>query len=176
MQKRRVLLLLHNTIRRVSTTLNHDLCPFCNDRQINDSIITYSPNRHFMALYNHKPVFRGHTLIVARSHIPKFNSIPVEHIVEFYQFQRDVISALLYLYNTESYDMLLQEGELSGQSVQHLHIHLLPRIPNDLPPDMEWMDYFQQHEHTGRLLTPTERQFEAERIRQAMKKLNNNIY
>lgn len=84
------------------------------------------------ALYNIRLV----SLIVPVSHVTKFT-------LEFYQFQKQTINALQHVYQTESYDMLMQEGEFSGQSIPHLHIHLLPRVENDIPKEQEWMDFFQ---------------------------------
>lgn len=141
------------------------LCPFCNRISISNGLITFSPERHFFALYNIRPVFPGHSLIVPVSHITKFTDIPVETVLEFYQFQKQIINALQQVYQTESYDMLMQEGEFSGQSIPHLHIHLLPRVEDDIPKEQEWMDFFQKHEHMGKLLSPGEMQVESEKIR-----------
>lgn len=143
------------------------LCPFCDRDTLNEGIIVRSANNRFLALYNIRPVFVGHLLVLPTGHISRFTDIPMDDAAEFLQFQQDVILALKRVYGTESFNTLLQEGEYSGQSIQHLHLHVIPRTKGDLPDDVDWLDYFQKHEHKGRILSAVERQAEAVKIREA---------
>ncbi len=159
------------------------LCIFCNEKIIQEGHVISS--KYFTCLYNIRPVFPGHVLILPKYHISKIEDIRVDHAVDYLQFTQNIIRALKQVYNTDSINVIVQQGEYSGQSVQHLHTHFLPRVANDLPmivqavttekgevvenQEQEWMDYFRQQEHTARLLTAEERQVEAEKIRKAYK-------
>ncbi|EFC47527.1 predicted protein, partial [Naegleria gruberi] len=104
-------------------------CVFCNREIVSEGLIEESEN--FMALYNIRPVFPGHSLIIPKKHVTRFSSLPLEHAKEFVEFSQLVIRALKQIHNTDSIELLIQEGPLSGQSICHLHLHLMPRIPND---------------------------------------------
>lgn len=157
--------ILRRHYQHLTPDLLRALCPFCDEQTLNEGLIVRSPNNWFLALYNIRPVFPGHSLIIPTSHISKFTDVPLEHVVEFHQFQRHVILALQQVYQTESFNTLLQEGEYSGQSIQHTHLHLIPRTKGDLPNEQDWLDFFQKHEHAGRILTVEERQAAANIIR-----------
>ena len=38
-------------------------------------------------------------------------------------------------YNARSLTFVVQDGEFSGQSVPHVHMHIIPRYPNDFQPN-----------------------------------------
>lgn len=41
-------------------------------------------------------------------------------------------------FHSKAFDWTLQEGEDAGQTIPHLHIHILPRKLNDLPEPGDW--------------------------------------
>jgi diadenosine tetraphosphate (Ap4A) HIT family hydrolase len=102
-------------------------CPFCNLSQarIIDS------NDLCIAIRDAYPVSPGHTLIIPKRHINSF----------FYatESERKLLSELLDSakekiveeFNCEAFNIGINDGELAGQTVPHLHIHLIPRFKND---------------------------------------------
>jgi diadenosine tetraphosphate (Ap4A) HIT family hydrolase len=186
-------LFLQNTLLRESvyySQLNREqlatMCVFCNDEKVNEGHVVSS--NHFSCLYNIRPVFPGHVLILPKDHITRIEHIPIDQATDYLRFTQHIIKALKVVYNTDSINVIIQQGEHSGQSIQHLHVHFLPRAANDLPmikkavegehghqieenEEQEWMDYFRQQEHQTRMLSPEERQVEAEKIRKAYNQL-----
>ncbi|KAG2388958.1 hypothetical protein C9374_014358 [Naegleria lovaniensis] len=155
-------------------------CVFCNSNVIAEGLIEES--EHFFALYNIRPVFPGHSLIIPKQHLTRFSDIPASHAQDFVQFTQRVVTALKSLHQTDSVEFLIQEGELSGQSISHLHVHLLPRTPGDIPSEechaeveQDWMDYFTKKEHSARLLEREERQQLAEQVRKEMIRLEPSL-
>ncbi|KAL0480055.1 Cbr1 [Acrasis kona] len=149
------------------------ICVFCNDEAINEGLIVES--EHFRCLYNIRPVFPGHVLIMPKRHLSCIEYIESSEAQEYLAFTQNIIKALKRVYSTDSINVLVQEGPHSGQSIQHLHTHFLPRTSDDIPKtkdgtgveeDQEWMDFFRKQEHTGLMLDATERQLEAKRIRE----------
>lgn len=53
-------------------------------------------------------------------------------------FSRKIIKTLQRTFGTISYDWTIQEGIAAGQTVEHLHIHIIPRKTNDLPQPGDW--------------------------------------
>jgi diadenosine tetraphosphate (Ap4A) HIT family hydrolase len=104
-------------------------CPFCDVAK--DRVLFR--NEAAVALRDAFPVTRGHTLVV-----------PVRHIASFFDAtpaERDAMLALLDTakqqlqteFGPAGYNIGINDGAAAGQTVGHLHIHLIPRYPGDLP-------------------------------------------
>nr|CAG4714940.1 unnamed protein product [Naegleria fowleri] len=165
----------------IDMKLIDQFCVFCNSDVIAEGLIEES--EHFVALYNIRPVFPGHSLIIPKQHFTRFSDIPVSHAQDFVQFIQRVVTALKSLHQTDSVEFLIQEGELSGQSISHLHVHLLPRTPGDIPIseqsdtglEQDWMDFFTKKEHTARILEREERKELAKQVRKEMCRLEPSL-
>jgi len=102
-------------------------CPFCTLPL--DRIETQ--NRDFIVIRDGYPISPGHTLI-----------IPKRHISSFFDLSRTEQNSLFYLLETakdsldkefqpDSYNIGINDGAEAGQTVPHLHIHLIPRYKGD---------------------------------------------
>ena len=88
---------------------------------------------HFcVAFLDEYPVSPGHTLIIPKIHESNFFNLP-----ETWQ------SALIYdincvkrildeKYHPDGYNVGINIGEAAGQSVPHVHIHVIPRYKGDV--------------------------------------------
>jgi bis(5'-adenosyl)-triphosphatase len=112
-----------------------DTCPFClSDNQR----IAFASSVSFLALYNIAPILPGHTLIIPRLHVKSLRSLSNELTSELFLFARQVTDVLLNFYHADSFDWSLQDNEAAGQTVSHLHLHILIRHPFDLPEPGDW--------------------------------------
>jgi diadenosine tetraphosphate (Ap4A) HIT family hydrolase len=102
-------------------------CPFCTlprTRLIDDS-------EHGVAVRDAYPVSPGHTLIISRRHVGSFFQLLAE--------EREDLLCLLDAAKTEidrefkpaAYNIGINDGPAAGQTVLHLHIHLIPRYEGD---------------------------------------------
>lgn len=105
--------------------------PFCM-KENTDKTIFYD-TRHFMVLYDIKPVVPGHILFVPKRHVVDILELSLDELRDFYSTLHHVIPRILTLYEAteNSYDLTSQIGPYSGRTVPHLHIHLLPRQSGD---------------------------------------------
>jgi diadenosine tetraphosphate (Ap4A) HIT family hydrolase len=77
------------------------------------------------------PVSPGHTLIIPKRHVASwFDTTPEE--------QRAVIDLLATVkrqlddeYSPAGYNIGINDGPAAGQTVRHLHLHLIPRYDGD---------------------------------------------
>lgn len=167
-------LILRDMPNLLTRTERASFCPFCNDDAILQGIVTYSAKKTFFCMYNIRPVFFGHVLIIPMQHYSRFTDLNAEEAQEMILFQQQIITSLKQVYKTDSVNMLLQEGEHSGQSIAHLHMHIMPRQPKDVPNDEDWMQYFRKNEHIGKILSMEERQVQAQAIKSAMLQQQSN--
>jgi bis(5'-adenosyl)-triphosphatase len=110
-------------------------CPFCSP---DNQGIAFASSDSFLALYNIAPILPGHTLIIPRKHIKSLRALPDDLISEFFLFSRKVTEVLLKYYHADAFDWSLQDNEAAGQTVQHLHLHIIMRHPSDLPEPGDW--------------------------------------
>jgi len=108
--------------------------PFCNKEQIIKQ--AYYESRHTYVLYNLYPVVKGHSLIVPKRHVTDLMQLTDKEAEDLLKTMRHVIPVLLKAYKCESsYNIVAQIGEYSGRSVEHLHIHIIPRNKFDVYQD-----------------------------------------
>ena len=101
-------------------------CPFCNVRApiLADELA--------FVIYDKYPVSPGHALIVPRRHIESFfDATPYEFIAMFalLNAMRRQTDAKLA---PDGYNIGVNVGEAAGQTVHHLHMHLIPRFHGDM--------------------------------------------
>lgn len=95
-------------------------------------------SEHFYALHNHAPILPGHSLVIPKRHIARLADLPPAASRELIPFAQDVARALGLAFGAADFDLSLQDGHAAGQTVDHLHLHLFPRHPGDLPRPGDW--------------------------------------
>jgi len=101
-------------------------CPFCN---IDDAVLR---NDLAYARFDKYPVNPGHLLV-----------LPVRHVATWFEASTEEKLALLTLieegkrllderYTPDGYNIGVNVGEVAGQTVMHLHVHLIPRYRGDV--------------------------------------------
>lgn len=110
-------------------------CPFCK-KDIKKS--TFSESENFIAIVNIAPVLPGHSLIVPKKHLKSFMDLSDEELFEMVKFSRKVVKILNSFFKTNAFDWTIQDNEEAGQTIPHLHLHIIPRIKNDLPDPGDW--------------------------------------
>ncbi|MBX6379459.1 MAG: HIT family protein [Thermoflavifilum aggregans] len=109
-------------------------CPFC----LKTEADFFRETSRFAAIYNLAPIVPGHSLIIPKQHIESLFDLPDEAFDEMMQFSRQIMKFLCDYFHTDAFDWAIQEKPPAGQSVAHLHLHLIPRYENDLPLPGDW--------------------------------------
>ena len=84
-----------------------------------------------IAFMDINPVNPGHALAVAKGHWPTVDVIPPEVLAEVAQTAQKVAKAAFKVLAPHGVNLLQANGEGAGQSVPHLHIHVMPRVKGD---------------------------------------------
>lgn len=89
-------------------------------------------NEYAFAVYDDYPVNEGHVLVISKREIPTWFDATEEE----QQAIMNLIGKMkLYLqekYDPDGYNIGLNNGEAAGQTVPHLHVHLIPRFEGDM--------------------------------------------
>mmetsp|Transcript_26116 Transcript_26116/g.38944 ORF Transcript_26116/g.38944 Transcript_26116/m.38944 type:complete len:235 (+) Transcript_26116:71-775(+) len=87
---------------------------------------------HSFALVNLRPLVPGHVLVVSNRIAPLLDDLHDHEYDDLWKTVRKVQRALKAKYNCDAFNVAVQDGEGAGQSVPHVHIHILPRYRGDL--------------------------------------------
>ena len=104
-------------------------CPFCSlppERIVQTSERIYAVRDAF-------PVSLGHTLLIPRRHVASLFGLTVVEWVELGQSLARARSALLDEFHPDGFNIGINDGSAAGQTVSHLHVHLIPRYRGDQP-------------------------------------------
>lgn len=77
------------------------------------------------------PVNPGHALAVAKGHWPTVDAIPAAVLANVARTAQRIAKAVMKELKPHGVNLLQANGEGAGQSVPHLHIHIMPRRAGD---------------------------------------------
>ena len=105
-------------------------CIFCKiaKKEIPTKIITETENT--IAFLDAFPLSRGHTLIIPKHHYEKVQDVTIDDNTDLFETLHKVISKVDKI--TGSTLLAIHNGKESGQEIPHVHVHLIPRQPDDL--------------------------------------------
>jgi diadenosine tetraphosphate (Ap4A) HIT family hydrolase len=103
-------------------------CPFCTLplKRIIDS------NDLALVIRDGYPVSPGHTLIIPKRHIGSWFEITPEEQSAMLDLLGRAKAALEEEFKPDGYNIGINDGPTAGQTVPHLHMHLIPRYKGDL--------------------------------------------
>ena len=102
-------------------------CLFCSVRR--DQVLIEHP--HALALRDSYPVSPGHSLIVPRRHVVTFFDATEEERLVMMKLLDEMKVRLDREHKPDGYNIGVNCGTAAGQTVMHLHIHLIPRYAGD---------------------------------------------
>jgi len=84
-----------------------------------------------IAFMDINPVNRGHALAVAKGHWPTVDVIPAEVLAAVARSAQKIAKAAMTVLKPAGVNLVQANGPAAGQSVPHLHIHIMPRRTGD---------------------------------------------
>ncbi len=104
----------------------HQDCPFCGKPEI------VIENELAFAHYDSYPVNAGHCLIIPRRHVAEYFQATAEEKASIWALVDEMKIIIDREYNPDGYNIGVNIGETAGQSVPHIHIHMIPRYRGDV--------------------------------------------
>lgn len=77
------------------------------------------------------PVSPGHTLLIPRRHVVSFFDTHDDEQADLFRLLAEARRELLETLRPDGFNIGINDGEAAGQTVMHLHIHLIPRYVRD---------------------------------------------
>lgn len=103
-------------------------CPFCTlppERIVQE-------NELALWIYDGFPVSPGHSLIIPKRHVGSFFEASTEERMSMLALLDLAKVAVDDQYHPDAYNIGINDGAAAGQTVRHLHLHLIPRYSADV--------------------------------------------
>lgn len=84
------------------------------------------------AFYDQFPVNEGHVLIVPKRHVTSYFEATFEEISAINELIFEVKTILDSKYKPDGYNIGVNVGYAAGQTIFHLHMHVIPRYDGDV--------------------------------------------
>jgi histidine triad (HIT) family protein len=106
-------------------------CLFCKiaAKQIPAEIV-YEDDRT-IAFLDITPRSPGHTMVISKYHSPNFLELPKAEVAPLFEAVKTVAELLMAKLKPDGMTVGINQGRASGQEVDHLHVHLMPRSKGD---------------------------------------------
>lgn len=82
---------------------------------------------HVMAILDISQATKGHTLVIPKHPYPDLEHTPVDVLTHLMKATLHVVSILNQSFNPVGYNYISNQSEVSGQTVMHMHVHIIPR-------------------------------------------------
>jgi diadenosine tetraphosphate (Ap4A) HIT family hydrolase len=88
-------------------------------------------NEHAMLIFDGFPVSAGHSLIIPKRHVGSLFEVSVQERAALFDLLDLAHSRLTASHRPDGFNVGINDGAAAGQTVPHLHIHLIPRYVSD---------------------------------------------
>ncbi|XP_076787655.1 bis(5'-adenosyl)-triphosphatase isoform X3 [Arvicanthis niloticus] len=98
------------------------------------------------ALVNRKPVVPGHVLVCPLRPVERFRDLRPDEVADLFQVTQRVGTVVEKHFQGTSITFSMQDGPEAGQTVKHVHVHILPRKAGDFRRNDNIYDELQKHD------------------------------
>ena len=84
------------------------------------------------AMFDIFPVSKGHCLIITKRHISNFFEATPEEMGALFSLAKEVKKIIEEKYHPAGFNIGVNVNEVAGQTVPHVHVHIIPRYEGDV--------------------------------------------
>ena len=111
--------------------MKDDNCIFCKLANGDIPTNTIYEDADFRVILDASPATKGHALILPKQHYANMFEIDDEVLAKAAKLAKKVITHEKEVLGCDGYNVLQNNGEAAGQTVFHLHVHVIPRFEGD---------------------------------------------
>jgi histidine triad (HIT) family protein len=129
-------------------------CLFCSIVAGEVEVDSVLETEHVVGFLDHRPVFKGHVLLVPREHVVTLPDLPARLRDPFLEAGQRLAAAMLSGLGAQG--SFVAMNNTVSQSVPHLHLHVVPRTKGDglrgfFWPRTKYADDAERAEYAGKL-------------------------
>ncbi len=100
-------------------------CIFCKIAQKQAPASVVYEDDEVLAFLDIRPLSRGHTLIIPKTHYRDIFDIPPELLARVHKVTKQVAAAVQKAISADGISVFQQNGAVAGQEIFHLHVHVV---------------------------------------------------
>ncbi len=104
-------------------------CPFCSPESGREIILE---NELCYCVYDKYPVSTGHAIIIPKRHCAEYFKLTSEEQTACWEMVNEIKGILDNEYHPDGFNIGINVNEAAGQTIPHVHIHLIPRYEGDV--------------------------------------------
>lgn len=104
-------------------------CLFCEESLRQKLVLE---NDEAFVIFDEFPVNPGHCLIIPKRHVSSYFDLNSEEVLAMHQLLLKAKKLVTEQFNPDGFNIGVNVGEAGGQSVFHVHMHLIPRYKGDI--------------------------------------------
>ena len=106
-------------------------CIFCKIANGEIPSKTLYEDGDFRVILDLGPATRGHALILPREHADNLYELPEDTAAKVFVLAKKMATKMTEKLHCDGLNIVQNNGEAAGQTVMHLHFHIIPRYNND---------------------------------------------
>ena len=114
--------------------MNKNSCPFCSI----DAARVLESTHYWQVIYDQFPLSDSHALIIPKRHVSSIFDLSRDEAAEMHEILSTARFTILKsaktsdcLVEPDGFNIGVNDGAAAGQTIEHLHIHLIPRYFGD---------------------------------------------
>ena len=108
-----------------------DNCIFCKIANGEIPSATIYEDTDFRVILDLSPASKGHALILPKEHYANLFELDDKVAAKVLPVAKKVVTKMKEVLDCDGYNLVQNNGEIAGQTVNHFHLHLIPRYEGD---------------------------------------------
>ena len=106
-------------------------CIFCRIASGDIPAEVVAQDEHTVAFLDVQPLADGHVLVVPRAHVARVEDLDAETAAALFKAVHRLAGPVREGLGAAATTIGINNGEASGQTIPHVHVHIVPRWPHD---------------------------------------------
>ena len=104
-------------------------CEFCDEKEFEGR--TVFEDELIRAFLTKTPIVPGHILIIPKRHAETISDLSAAEMNQLFAVAQKIAGALKHSFDATGFHYAWNEGVVAGQTVPHIHLHVVPRKKGD---------------------------------------------
>lgn len=147
-------------------------CIFC------DSFIkklTFLESQNFRCIYNKAPILPGHSMLISKRHVQSMLDLSDVQRCELMRLSARVAESITEVFGADSFNWTIQDRPPAGQTVPHFHLHIIPRLEDDLTNPGDWYPQLEEYYDQTNAASEDRETLTNEELRQVTLRIKKHI-
>ena len=106
-------------------------CIFC--KIIEGELPSYKvyEDKRIIGILDINPINKGHVLVFPKEHKPNLTDLPKDLLKDMAVVMQNLAPSITEAVGATGYNIILNNGKVAGQLINHAHFHIIPRFEGD---------------------------------------------